>query len=293
MKINPKTVAPLSAALLCACNTYATVIASDSFETTGTDAYADDRLYGQSPTDGTTGFDEDTAWTGNFNTGDVEIDSTGLTASLVSNASGGSATTDGASSDRTVTRELSSYTLTDSTYYFSFLFYVNEDGTSNSSAFGLSTADLTANYADPQSGVMISIEGASGTAGASSSLSLWVDGDETAFDFDLTTGTTYFALVEITNSTTGSDSVIANIYSSTATDLTVSLSSASDSSSEISDQLTSLTILQDFGGTGTLFDEFYYGTSISDVSSIPEPSTFAMLAGIGALAMVMNRRRRS
>lgn len=289
-----KFLAPLGVSVLFASNTYATLIASDSFTTVGADAYVDDRLYGQSPTTGTNGFSGDTAWNGNFNTGDVVIDSTGLSASLAVAPTGSSVITGGASSDRTVSRTFSSFTPTDETYYYSFLVYVNTGGTSNRSAFGLAVQDLSANYSDPQTGVMVSLEGASGTAGAYSDLNLWVAGVSYDFSADLATGSTYYALVQIDNSTTGDDLITANLYASTATDFSNSLSTAS-ATGEISSQLSSLTVLQDFGGTGTLFDEFYLGTALSDVSStvIPEPSAFALFAGFLIFGVSLARRRRS
>ncbi len=41
-----------------------------------------------------------------------------------------------------------------------------------------------------------------------------------------------------------------------------------------------------------VFDEIRIGTTFADVSAIPEPSTFAALAGLGALGLVASRRRR-
>jgi hypothetical protein len=44
--------------------------------------------------------------------------------------------------------------------------------------------------------------------------------------------------------------------------------------------------------TGTIFDEFRIGTTFASVTPIPEPSTSALLIGLGALALIGMRRRR-
>jgi hypothetical protein len=290
MNIKIKTLAPLGAALFLASNSYAAVIASDSFETTGTDAYSVDRLYGQSPTDGLTGFSGSTAWGGPFNTGDISINATGLTASLAAGSTGGSVVAGGAATNRVDYRTFDSFTPTNETYYFSFLFSVESGATAGArSAFGISAGSST-EQDDPTSGVMLGINQ---TGTAEGTLSLWVAGNEFAFTgSDAEAGDTYFALFQIDN-VDGNDTVTANIYSSTATDFSTSLASATTSDYDISSQLAALEVQKDFGGNTIKFDEFYLGTSLSDVSSIPEPSTFAMLAGFCAFTSVFMKRRRN
>lgn len=279
-------IAPL---LLGATAVDATVIAYDHFTTTGTDAYADDRLWGQSPTAGVTGFSGSTAWGGNFNTGDIEIDATGLSASLAVGPTGGSVITDGADGDRNVYRAFDSFTTATQTYYFSFLFNVGTGGTAGArSSLGI-TAGTAPNGPDPIDGVMVGVDLTGSTS--TGTINLWVDGIEIAFSGSgITAGNTYFALVQIDNQMVGNDTITANFYSATATDFTSSLGTASTSAYDISSDLKALEIQKDSAGNFTSFDEFYFGTEISDVSIVPEPTGIALLL-LGAFPLVVRRRR--
>lgn len=60
-----------------------------------------------------------------------------------------------------------------------------------------------------------------------------------------------------------------------------------------SDDLESLELTAELNGgePATFFDEIRIGESWGDVTPVPEPSTYALLGGFAALAMVMLRRR--
>lgn len=47
----------------------------------------------------------------------------------------------------------------------------------------------------------------------------------------------------------------------------------------------------DTNGGRALFDEIRLGTTFADVTAVPEPSTYALLAGLATLGLVMARRR--
>ena len=73
--------------------------------------------------------------------------------------------------------------------------------------------------------------------------------------------------------------------SSTATELTIS----DDGTIDVSSVGESDTIVLLFSSSGTTSTT----TNLSVTTTIPEPSTFGLLAGVGALALVASRRRRS
>ncbi len=268
----------------------ATLIASDSFVTTGGDAYNVDRIYGQSPTDGTSGFDGATTWGGGFNTGDIQVNASGLTSSLSVGTGGSVLASNG--SDRNVYRAFDSFSPTDTTYYFSALFQVPNSGEATTKgAVGIASAS-SGNTADPVNGVMIGTNAKSAGTG-DNTFSLWVDGNELEMTGTYTDGTTYFGLIEINNSSSGNDTITANIYSASATDFSSSLGTATTSAYDISSELVGFEIHKDYALSNSLqYDELRFGTELSDVSTIPEPSSIMMLVmGFGLVGFMVRRRK--
>ncbi len=151
--------------------------------------------------------------------------------------------------------------------------------TANAAGFGLSTNQAVTTVPSISNGVLVGIQ--------ANALTLWVDGSAstllpaTSFVVD----TPYFVLVEIANNA-GSDSITASIFSAAATDLVSPLASVT-TTGEISADLTHLALVKDFHiESGLKVDEFRFGTTVADVTIIPEPASVVLLALGGACSLV-------
>ncbi len=260
-------------------------IASDSFAVTaGGNDYDISRLYGQNPTVGSSGFSA--AWTNSLtqSTGDLAAEAGGLNASLLQgSALDGQATTAGTDTDRAVYRPFTTPPTASTSYYFSFLL---NSPTGNQSYFGLSS--LLSRDDLPSNGV---------TAGVSlaNEIVLRVNSTNSVLlsSANYMVNTTYFVLVEIQNNIAGTDTINASVYSSSATDLSSPLGTIAGATGEVSSGLSHLGFFQDTSANGGLnVDEFRLGTTISDVTAVPEPSTVALLLGGFGLLVVRAVRRR-
>lgn len=256
----------------------AAIIASDSFAVGVTNGYNAGSVTNQNPSVGTSGF------TGNWgasmaSTGDIIAEVGGLSAALVKDATSAGQLSHQGGSARSNFHQITSLP-TSSTYFFSFLL----NSTVGSAAqFGLSTQG-SAQVAPLTEGVRVGVSG--------SNIQLFVDNTPTTLLANYTAGTTYFVLVDIANvAGTGTDTVGARIFSSTATNLTSPLGTATPiTNADISSDLGYLSLSKTAtSGTGMDVDEFRFGTELNDVV-VPEPSTVALL--IGGLGLVTLIRRR-
>lgn len=121
------------------------------------------------------------------------------------------------------------------------------------------------------------------TATGAPSLTVWVIADGTATQIDLTTTESN---QQYTTSTTESDDGTTEevtVLSSVDVSTTVSLAGV------VTEESTIVVLFNAYAGAGTVT-----GLSISAaVSEIPEPSAFGLLAGLGAIAFLASRRRRT
>lgn len=269
---------------------HAALIASDSFATTaGGSDYNVDRLYGQNPSVGVTGFT--TAWgnSNNSSTSDLQVENGGLSHALMTGtALAGQGTTASTTADRSVFRALPA-TLTTGTYYFSLL--LNSADNVRHTGFGLSKQDDNGNNADAGSMVPSVLIGIN-----DSNLYLYYNGNTQGAPLvaNFTAGETYLALVQLDLNTTGTDVITASIYGTSDTNFNLPLATRTDSGVEVSSDLSYLAMVKGDlrSTTGTKYDEFRLSTELSDVITvIPEPSALALI-GLSSLALILFRHRR-
>ena len=261
-------------------------IASDSFSVDGdpmTGDYNAGNLQFQNPSVGSTGFTGPWGFDGGGSTGDLDADTGGLTASLVAGSTlPGLIRTDGSgTSDRNLFREIASVP-SSSQYFYSFLL---NSGAGTDAAFGLTPEG--ARDPEPSEGVRVGVDSAGGD-----DIVLIVDSTQVNVLDDYAAGTTYFVLVDIMNDAAGTDTITASVFSDTTTDLDTPLGTQT-LTGEISGELGFLNASRqstNFGAAFTRFDEFRFGTELSDVSVIPEPASAGLL-GLGGLLLAARRRR--
>ena len=285
MRRSLATLAALSTTLIIG-HASADLIASDSFAVDGVNNNGDynaDRLFTQNPSVGATGFTG--AWVNspNQSTGDLAAVTGGLNAALVTGSTApGNATTTGGSSVRNVFHQFSSVP-SSSKYFYSFL--LNSSGVSAQGAMGLTP--LGRRDPEPTEGVRVGVEGGN--------IVLIVDSARTNILSNYATDTTYFVLVDITDNGAGvSDAITASVFSNTATDVSAAPLGTSATTGMITGELTSLNAAQKAsGGAVTRFDEFRFGTELTDVVNVvvvPEPASLALL-GLGTLMLLPRKRR--
>ncbi len=262
-------------------------IASDSFAVGVSNGYTVGNLTGQNPSFGASGFSAN--WSPlSGSTSDLVAETGGLTASLVQGSTQpGQASHIGTGNNTRANYHRVSSVPASTEYYFSFLL---SSTAGNAAQFGLSPQG--AQNALPTQGVRVGVT-------AANNIVLYVDGLPSTILTGYTPSTTYFVLVDIANvAGTGNDTVGARVFSSTATDLSTPLGTATPiTTADISGDLTYLGLSKNATtSTGADFDEFRFGTTIADVANItavPEPSSVAMLlGGFGLLVVRAMRRRR-
>lgn len=261
----------------------ATLIASDSFaNSAAADTYNADRLFGQNPTASLSGFTGAWGNTTNQSTSDLQAQAGSITTALTPGTTAdGRLSTNGAASDRSVFRELSSVPAS-STYAFSFAMQGGGISTANVAGFGLATNQGVGTVPSTSTGVLVGIDANAAT--------LWVDGSASVLlpSADFGVDTPYFVLVEIANNA-GTDSITASIFSAAATDLVSPLASVT-ATGKISADLTHLALVKDFHiESGLKVDEFRFGTTAADVTVIPEPASLVLLALGGTCCLVRRR----
>jgi hypothetical protein len=260
----------------------AALIASDSFSVGNTAGdYSVGNLQGQNPSVGSTGFSSEWDFFGSGSTGDLDADTGGLTASLVSGGTlPGLIRTDGnGGSDRNLFREFSSVPAS-SQYFYSFLL---NSGADTDAAFGLTPR--TGRNPEPIEGVRVGVD--------SNDIVLIVDDTELDVLNGYTADATYFVLVSILNDDAGTDTITASVFSDTATDVAATPLGTQTTTGEITGDLTHLNASRQSTNSGaafTSFDEFRFGTELTDVAVIPEPAS-AGLVGLGGLLLASRRRR--
>ena len=264
----------------------ATPIASDSFSVDGTAGNGDynvGNLIGQDSDVGITGFTGNWGVTGG-STGDLDADTGGLTSSLTPGTTlpGLIRTDGGGGSIRSVFHEFTSVPDSDQ-YFYSFLL---NSGASTVASLGLTPIGNVGSQ--PNEGVRVGVDSTDGD-----DIVLIVDSTRINVLEDYVAGTTYFVLVDITNDDAGLDSITASVFSDTATDVSGTPLGAQTLTGEISADLTHLAAVRrstNGGAAFTRFDEFRFGTELSDVAIVPEPASLA-LAGLGGLCLLGRRRR--
>lgn len=283
------TLALAASVLLSPAIGFAALLASESFAVVAS-GYTVGQLYGQNPSVGLSGF------TGNWTNSDVTatnslaIETGGLTASLTPGTlRAGQASTTGTTADRAVFHQFSTTGIgtTNTTYYYSFL--LNSSHTTRA-AFGLNALGLRT----PPSGLgsLLGVNVGVTTISLVNTVVLYVNGATSTLLSNYTADTTYYVLVDITNNTAGNDLVNARLFSNTATDLLTPLGQSLAQSGEVSANLGYLGFTTDNNiGNGMNVDEFRFGTALLDVSTVPEPTTFAMLLGTLGLLTMLRRRR--
>ncbi len=270
-----------SAMLLGHSTASAALIASDSFAVGVTGGYTAERVTNQNSTVGISGFTGNWTTTGP-STNDIQFEAGGLSGSLVKGStSAGKLSHIGTGANARSGYHQFASVPASSTYFYSFLL---SSALGNSAQFGLSP--IGNGQAVQTQGVRVGVTSAN-------NIVLSVDGLTSTLLAGYTAATTYFVLVDITNvAGTANDTVGARIYSSTATDLLTPLGTATPiSTADISSDLTYLGFSKNATtGGGMDVDEFRFGTELSDVAVIPEPSSVAMLFGGLGLACLIRRR---
>jgi PEP-CTERM motif len=319
---------PLALALLIAAlgaqQASATIIASEGFDAaqapaTGTAALYDTTSFANSQlgtvanadtvTVGSVGFSATNLW--NNNTSSARVRPTGLshnllagTAQLGSLASTPATGTPATPLERNVNRQLSAAPADSSTYFLSALVTFNSataiaDGSFTSIGFySFSPAGApNTNDAIYSSGIHVGLQ----RVGSVFQLAV-SDGDDTPISIGAATlNVTYQIVVRLDTLAAGNETLTAWY----AANGDAALTSTSVSSTTIGDVYSTgasvgRLALQSIStgapvSNGILFDEVRLGTAFEDVTSaaIPEPSSFAALAGVALLGFAASRRRRS
>lgn len=278
-----------TAALSWSAVSQATSLAFDSFATEeGGSDYNVGSIQGQNPSVGLSGFTG--AWgSSSGTTAAIYVRNGGLTHSMTPGAilpgevlpfiSAGSAT-------RRLSRAIN-YTPTDGTYYLSALFQKTA---------ATSTLDILAGLSPAESATMNITAGQATQVGIyNGGISFGNNGTYTELLSDTNTlvNETYFALLEIDFSTTGTDSVTATIFDESSTQVAMQTFTGLNLDGNIG--RLAFTTAQ-FDST-VQADEFRFGTALADVAifAVPEPASLALWSLLG-LATVggfwLSRRRK-
>jgi hypothetical protein len=168
------------------------------------------------------------------------------------------------------------YTPTTGTYYFSALF---SKSTANS-------ADMLVGLGDTSNHQTTAIN--FNTFGIRSGGSLNYQNTVIVSSANFAVDTTYIGVMEINyNSATGAnDSITASFYNEASALVGSQTFSGLDINSNIGHILIGTAGL---ANNNAFVDEIRYGTALSDVFVVPEPSTFGLI-GLGALALLRRRR---
>lgn len=281
------------------------LIATDSFLTTTNGAGGtynsttnDGRLYGINPTAGNTGFSG--AW-GTLNgnaTGDLRAQIGGLTHPLVVNPAGandGSVFAHMGGAVRMITRPFATFSRAEPQYFMSVLFQAATLPTTTNPAFigfgGAFNHDVA-----PNNGLQIGVDDAG--------IRLYYRNTGGTYVSSLVTNqiaanTTYQLVVQIdaNSAAEGDELFTASVYDQTGAQVgsPFSIVGSLDIAGAEFDRL-----LLHKGGLAAYsnndntprFDEFRFGTTLADVSMIPEPGSWAMLAA-GGMALLLYRRKSS
>jgi hypothetical protein len=174
---------------------------------------------------------------------------------------------------------------TEGTYYFSFLYRVNAAATVSNGGFSLYSGTtervqigMGSTVSNPNAMRISEVGGSAGVALTASS--------------SFVTGTDTIWVVGRIDTAIGTDSVALRFFK--GADAMVAEDFTGDQSTSLSLSIgANITNIRFNSGGGTnptqQFDEFRLGTTYADV--VPEPSTYAMFAGLMALGLVMIRRR--
>ncbi len=283
--------------LLTACDVArSALIASDSFATNvGGDAYTNaSRLYGQSPTVGTTGFNGAVAWgNGNNQTTAVNYPNTGglshvlMSGTAVAGHYQSAAVSSSGTAPRHVSRAISSFTATDGVYYMSVLMRKTTTDAGLAGKAGLLGLGSNQSHADAFSsttGVYLGIN--------EGNVSLLAGGSFTdvVAAANMPQNEVFLGLLEIDFSTTGADSVTVRVF---------------DGAGALvgSQMVTGLNLDASMGRlaavTGPSYtteiqlDEFRFGTTLADVMVVPEPMSvlFMLLGCIGIVLFQLRSTR--
>lgn len=296
------------AVALCPLASHATILATDSF-VVGAGGYStanNGQMYGVNPTLNSSGFSG--AW-GNANsqtTGNLRANGDGLSHPLVAgSALGGSifavANNTGRTTtrafDSTVTTAISSMISNNETLYFSGLIggddWLHQASGGSTIQLGLG-ANRTHSELNTNGGVFARV-GDNGelflatTTNANTTTNTSVA--------TLTAGETYLFAISIAFNNSANHLITLDLFDNTGSISPTATSSVSISSADFGiNQLSYLVFAHNNTGNSTnattpRFDEFRLGTDLIDVVAIPEPSTYAAIFAIGALGMVIIRRR--
>ncbi|MGZ0654114.1 PEP-CTERM sorting domain-containing protein [Coraliomargarita sp. W4R72] len=302
--INLRIVTSFAIALsLSALHVQGAIIASESFETNATGAdgmYQSGNVNPQDVTVGNSGFNSTNVWLNN--TGAVKANANALYVLSEHNGITGSVgTTDGlalvtSGYDRNSNRLLASTPTTASSYYFSGItrlsgITVLDDG--DRVAMGMMDS-ISSNTFDVSTGFHIGYYKESGTnylaafAGGTAYNLLALAGGEIGGIFQV--------VLKLDVDASGDETLTAWYALDGALTLTEGLTATNigDVWQDAGDLDTFTLQAEEGGGTGqqaVRFDEMRFGTSLGDVTSIPEPSAYAMFFGSVAAVLVLRRRR--
>lgn len=192
-------------------------------------------------------------------------------------------------------------TVSNGTYWYSFIFTPVDSTVTGSGARGTFNVFSSTTSTNGQNGVGFRIDAGTTTADIQfKALGLGGGGTANASMVTNGYGQTYF----IVGRATFTDTTVTNrIWVNPSTNSTVLPLDTDTNSASISSTLTERAnarsnIVGRMFGTGAgsqmLYDRVMVGTTFADVaaSPVPEPSSFAALAGLGALGFVASRRRR-
>ena len=104
--------------------------------------------------------------------------------------------------------------------------------------------------------------------------------------------TTYFMVGKIVTAN-GNDTISLSAYTGTDVISGTETWDITNSADALRTSTLSAVRFNSPTGTNSQFDSLRIGETWADVTGVPEPSTYALLAGFGALALVMMRRRMS
>ena len=290
MEMNKTSAIVLSLGLAASAN--AALSVQDAFTTGGGPVNYDDAtdLKGQGPSSAT-GFTGN--WVGTAGWGTVSTAGLSSSVSGYVGSSGGSINNTSVTNGRVGHELASAFTgATTGTYYLSFLMDLSDVGTTNTGyrAFEAHTASSLANGVRNWS-LGIHNDGDFGTLGGSlkkDTIGMNVGGQNIALgDVTTDTGANLFLIKFVLSATAASDSVTAWMNPA----LTASGDPAGGQTLVGRDVAFSFLSMADFGDGNIGIDGIRLGTKVTEVVDIPEPSSAALLLGLGGLALVLRRRK--